>query len=177
MRRPPPAPLVPLLAAVLATAACGGAGEPARYPAAGEGRLVVEWRGGERLIDVPAQATYCGGDSLLVIVAVDRHWGAGLVLHGRFPLVAARTYRVRPSLGEDGTASAALRSVADSVQRAVLGLRGEVRLEPGGRATGRFEVGAAPLPGRSEPVHLAGAFRALPTSDTAGTCSAGPRSP
>lgn len=177
MRRPPFAPLVPLLAVVLAVAGCRRADGPVRYPSAGEGRLVLGWRAGARLMDAPAQATYCSGDSLLVIVAVDRRWGAGLVLRGRFPVVAPRTYAVLPSLGDDGTAAAAFRSVADSVQRAVIGLRGEVRLEPGRSATGRFEVGAAPLPGRSDPVHLVGAFRALPTSDTTGTCSAWSRNP
>ena len=128
-------------------------------------------------MDVPGQATYCAGDSLLVIVAVDRRWGAGLVLHGRFPVDTARSYAVRPWLGEDGTAAAAFRSVADSVRPAVMGLRGSVRLEAGGQATGRFEVGAAPLPGRSDPVHLVGAFRSLPTTDTSGTCSAWARTP
>jgi hypothetical protein len=80
-------------------------------------------------------------------------------------------------LGGDGTATAAFRPVGDSVQRAVMALRGTVWLAPGGRATGRFEIGAAPLPHRSDPVHLVGAFRALPTADSSSTCSAWSRTP
>jgi hypothetical protein len=148
-----------------------------RYPAAKEGRIVVERRGGPRLMDAEARATYCASDSLLVIIAVDRHWSAGIVLHGRFPLAAARTFTVRPSVGDDGTAAAAFRAVTDSVQRAVMALRGTVRLDRGASASGRFEIGAAPLPGRSDPVHLVGAFRAVPTADTSSTCSAWSRTP
>ncbi len=169
------APPLAALAAALASAACGG--RDTRAPAAAEGHLVVAWRGGGRLMDVAAQATYCAGDSLLLVFGVDRDWGAGLVLHGRFPPAAARSFAVRPSPAGDGTATAAFRSVADSVHRAVMALRGAVRLEPGRRATGTFEVGAAPLPGRSDPVHLVGAFRALPTADSSGSCSAWARTP
>jgi hypothetical protein len=177
MRRPPVHPCLVLLAAVLVAGACRGSDGATQQPTPVEGHLVLEWRGGARVMDAPAQATYCAGDSLLLIFAVDRRWGAGLLLHGRFPVDSTRTFTVRPSLGDDGTATAAFRPVADSVQRAVIALRGTVRLEPGGRATGRFEVGAAPLPGRSDPVHLVGAFRGLPATDTSATCSAWSRTP
>ncbi len=138
---------------------------------------MVSWRDGARLVDAPAQATYCSGDSLLVIIALDRPWGAGLALRGRFPVDSARTFAVRPSLGEDGTAAAAFRAVDDSVRPAILALRGTVRLEAGARATGSFELGAPPLPGQSAPVHLIGAFRGLRTGDSSISCSAWGRIP
>jgi hypothetical protein len=177
MRRRTIPPSLTLLLGALAAGACGGSAGAGRYPTAKEGRIVVEWRGGPRLMDAAAWATYCAADSLLVIIAVDRSWGAGLVLHGRFPGASVRGFTVRPSVGEDGTAAAAFRAVTDSVQRAVMALRGTVWLDAGSRATGRFDVGAAPLPGRSDPVHLVGAFRGLPTTDTATTCSAWSRTP
>jgi hypothetical protein len=166
-----------VLVGPLLAGACRGSDAAARPPAAAEGRLVLAWRGGARLIDAPARATYCTGDTMLAVFAVDRRWGAGLVLHGRFPVDSTRAFAVRPTLGDDGTATAAFRSVADSVHRAVMVLRGTVWLEPGARATGHFAVGAAPLPGRSDPLHLVGAFRALPTADSSITCSAWSRAP
>jgi hypothetical protein len=169
--------LLLILAVASAASGCRRPAGSAGYPAAGERHFVAEWRDGGRIVDAPAHATYCAGDSLLVIVAVDDRWGAGLVLHGRFPVDSARTYAIRPWLGDDGTAAAAFRSMQDSVHRAVMGLRGAVRLEPGPLATGRFEIGAAPLPGRSVPVHLVGVFRSLPTTDTSATCSAWARTP
>jgi hypothetical protein len=177
MRRPRVLLCLVLSLALVAAGACRGSGGTTRPPTPAEGRLVVAWRGGARFLDAPAHATYCAGDSLLLIVAVDRRWGAGLALRGRFPVESARSFTVRPSLGDDGTATAAFRSVADSVRRAVMALRGTVLIEKGARATGRFEVGAAPLPGRSDPVHLVGAFRALPTTDTSATCGAWSRTP
>jgi len=177
MRRASLVPSLLVLAGPLLVGACRGSDAAAHPPAAAEGRLVLAWRGGARLIDAPARATYCTGDSMLAVFAVDRRWGAGLLLHGRFPVDSTRAFAVRPALGDDGTATAAFRSVADSVRRAVMALRGTVWLQPGGRATGRFEVGAAPLPGRSEPVHLVGAFRSLPTADSSTDCSAWSRTP
>lgn len=177
MRRVSLVPSLLVLAGPLLAGACRGSAGGAHPPAAVEGRLVLAWRGGATLIDAPARATYCSGDSMLAVFAVDRRWGAGLLLHGRFPVDSTRAFAVRPALGDDGTATAAFRSVADSVHRAVMALRGTVWLEPGTRATGHFAVGAAPLPGRSDPVHLVGAFRALPTTDSSITCSAWSRAP
>jgi len=177
MRHPSVRPCLILLVGVLAGVASCGSGGLIRYPAAGQGRIVVERRGGPRLMDAAARATYCTGDSLLVIVAVDRRWGAGLVLQGRFPVDSARSFTVRPTVGGDGTAAAAFRAVTDTVLRAVMALRGTVWLDAGAQATGRFEIGAAPLPGRSDPVHLVGTFRALPTVDTATTCGSWSRIP
>jgi hypothetical protein len=177
MRRPPAIQPLLLLAAPLLVGACRGSDAAGRPRAATEGRLVLTWRGGAELMDAPGRATYCAGDSMLTIFAVDRRWGAGLVLHGRFPVDSTRAFAVRPTLGDAGTATAAFRSVSDSVQRAVMALRGTVWLEPGGRATGHFEIGAAPLPRRSDPVHLVGAFRSLPTADSSTTCSAWSRTP
>ncbi len=177
MRHPSSVFLVSFVTASALLVGCGGAGGRADPPAAGEGRLVVARRGGERILDAEAQATYCTGDSLLVIVGLGRDWGAALAVRGRFPMDSARTFTLRPWLGGDGTAAAVLRSVEDSVHQAVVGLRGSVRLEPGRRASGRFEIGAAPLPKTSVPLHLVGAFRGLPTTDTSGTCGAWARTP
>lgn len=177
MRRSPLIPSLLVLSGALLVGACRGLTGAAHPPAAAEGRLVLAWRGGAKLIDAPARATYCTGDSMLAVFAVDRRWGAGLLLHGRFPVDSTRAFAVRPTLGGDGTATAAFRSVADSVHRAVIALRGTVWLDPGARATGHFAVGAAPLPGRSDPVHLVGAFRGLPTADSSITCSAWSRTP
>jgi hypothetical protein len=165
------------VAVVAALPGCRASGGGDDFPDAADGRMVVAWRGGARLLDAAARALYCAGDSVLVIVALDTEWGAGLALRGRFPVGAARAFAVRPRLGEDGTAAAAFRSVADSVHRAVFGLRGFVRIEPGGQASGRFAIGAAPLPGHSDPLHLVGTFRTLPTSDTSATCGAWSRNP
>ncbi|MGD0483217.1 MAG: hypothetical protein ABSB58_01040 [Gemmatimonadales bacterium] len=164
-----------LLASTAALTACGPRDGSVRYPRAAEGSIVVERSSDTRLVDVAARATYCRQDSLLVIIAVDRRWSAGLVVRGPFPPKATRTFTVRPALAGDGTAAAAFRSVDDSIQSAVMALRGTVQIDTDPRATGRFTIGAAPEPGRSAPIHLVGAFRALPTSDTTATCSSLPR--
>jgi hypothetical protein len=175
MRRTPSLSICVLLAGTAALSACGLREGRVRYPSARAGSIVVERSGGARLVHVAARATYCREDSLLVIVAVDGRWSAGLVVRGPFPPKATRTFAVRPSLAGDGTAAAAFRLVDDSIQPAVMALRGTVEIDADARATGRFAIGAAPAPGRSDPIHLVGAFRALPTSDTTATCSASPR--
>ena len=177
MRRVCASPAFILLASAAVLTSCALRPGSVRYPRAREGRIVVERTGGAHLLDVGARATYCREDSLLVILAVDGHWSAGLVVRGPFPPKATRTFAVRPTLAGDGTAAAAFRAVGDSVQPAVMALRGTVQIDAGSRATGRFEIGAAPEPGRSDPVHLVGAFRALPTTDTTATCGSLPRTP
>jgi hypothetical protein len=164
-----------LLASTAVLTACGPRDGSVRYPRATEGSIVVERSGGARLVDVAARATYCRQDSLLIIIGMDRRWSAGLVVRGPFPPKATRTFAVRPALGGDGTAAAAFRAVDDSIQPAVMALRGTVQIDADPRATGRFVIGAAPGPGRSDPIHLVGAFRALPTNDTTATCSSSPR--
>ena len=164
-----------LLASTAALAACGVREGGVRYPRAAAGRIVVERSGGARLVNVAARATYCRQDSLLVIVSVDGRWSAALVVRGLFPPRAARSFAVRPTLAGDGTAAAAFRAVDDSIHPAVVALRGTIEVDADPRATGRFAIGAAPAPGRSDPIHLVGAFRALPTSDTSATCSSSPR--
>ncbi len=175
MRRAPSFSSSVLLAATAALVACGTREGSVRYPSARAGSIVVERSGGARLVHVAARATYCREDSLLVIIAVDGRWSAGLVIRGPFPPKATRTFAVRPSLAGDGTAAAAFRLVDDSIQPAVMALRGTVEIDADARATGRFAIGAAPAPGRSDPIHLVGSFRALPTTDTTATCSASPR--
>ena len=175
MRRAPSFSICVLLAGTAALTACGPREGSVRYPRAPEGSMVVERAGGALLVDVAAHATYCRQDSLLVIIAVDGRWSAGIVVRGVFPPKATRTFGVRPSLAGEGTAAAAFRAVDDSIRPAVMALRGTVEIDADARATGRFAIGAAPAPGRSDPIHLIGAFRALPTNDTTATCSASPR--
>jgi len=166
-----------LLLGALLLSLSGCLGGAPRYPRAGEGRLVVERNDGDRLVDAAARATYCAGDSILLILAVDTRWSAGLALRARFPLDSARTYRVRPALEGEGTAAAAFRAVTDSVEPGLLGVGGTVSLDTGLRASGRFQIDlAAPTEG-AEPGRLLGAFRALPTKDTSAACGATPRNP
>lgn len=177
MRRASRVPAILVVASAALLTACGRRSGTVRYPGVREGRLVVERQGGARLLDMAARATYCRQDSLLIILAVDGRWSAGLVARGPFPPKAARTFAVRPALAGDGTAAAAFRAVSDSIQPAVMALRGSVQVDAGARATGRFEIGAAPAPGRSDPIHLVGAFRALPTTDSTAACGSLPRTP
>jgi len=170
-------PTVIVLASAAVLAACEPRSGAVRYPGAREGRIVVDRTGGARLLDVAARATYCRQDSLLVILALDGRWSAGLIVRGPFPVKATRTFVVRPTLAGDGTAVAVFRQVNDSVHPAVMALRGTVQIDAGSRATGRFEIGAAPTPGRSDPIHIVGAFRALPTTDSTATCGSLPRTP
>ena len=160
---------VPIAAALTA---CERRSQADGYPEADDGRLVARL-GGKRVLDSAAQATYCRGDSILVIVAVTSRWTAGLALQGAFPVGTARTYAVGGSLAVpgEGAATAAFRAVTDSVEPALVGAGGTVRLEPGRQATGRFDVHVPAPDGRSAPRHILGAFRALPTTDTAATCS------
>jgi hypothetical protein len=171
-----------LLAAVVAAlfvSSCGRSTPDARSPEARAGHLVVEQvaRGRTRLLDAPARATFCAGDSVLVIIALDETWAAGLALHTLFPVPEARSLHVASELGGDGTGAAAFRSVADSVQQALLASGGTVRLAVGAQASGTFDL-AVPVPqsGR-RPDRLLGAFQALPTADTAAVCGSTSRIP
>jgi hypothetical protein len=146
------------------------------YPEAGNGRLAAQV-GGRQLLHGAAQATYCRGDSTLVVVAVTSRWAVGLALRGVFPVAEVRTFTVGGILAGEGTATAAFRAVTDSVEPALVGAGGTARLEPGRLATGRFDVTVPAPDGRSPPQRILGAFRALPTADTAATCSSTPRTP
>jgi hypothetical protein len=170
MRRRTRSLLLALLSTAPALTACGRRAPLGRYPEAAEGRLAAELAG-ERLLHSAAQATYCRGDSILVIVAVTSRWTAGLALRSDFPLGTARNFSVGGSLAGVGTATAAFRAVTDSVEPALVGAGGTVRLEPGRQATGRFDIGVPAPGGRSARRRILGAFRALPTADTAATCS------
>ena len=166
--------LLALLSIAPALTACGRRAQVDRYPEVGEGRLAAQV-GGKTILQSAAQATYCRGDSILVIVAVTSRWAAGLALRGAFPVAAARDFSVGASLAGAGNATAAFRAVTDSVEPALVGAGGTVRLEPGRRATGRFDVTVPAVDGRSRPQRVLGAFRALPTADTTSTCSGTPR--
>jgi len=130
-----------------------------------------------RLLDAPARATFCAGDSVLVVIAVDEMWAAGLALRTIFPVPAVRSLRVATALGGEGTGAAAFRSVADSVRQALVASGGAVRLAAGAQASGTFDI-AVPAPqGSRGPIRLLGAFRALPTAFTAGACGSALRIP
>jgi hypothetical protein len=163
-----------LLAAATAVLGVSGCGGPAdsRSPEARAGHLVVEQvaRRRTRLLDAPARATFCAGDSVLVIVAVDEMWAAGLALRTLFPVPEARSLRVATALGGEGTGAAAFRSVADSVRQALVASDGAVRLAAGAQASGTFDITVPAPQGSRGPIRLLGAFRALPTADTAGAC-------
>ena len=176
MRRRSGSPLLAILFVAPALAACGRRAPADRYPEASAGRLAAQL-GGQRILHSAAQATYCRGDSILVIVAVTPRWTAGLALRGVFPVATARSYSVGGSLAGSGTATAAFRAVTDSVEPALVGAGGTARLEPGRQATGRFDVNVPAPDGRSPPRRILGTFRALPTADTAATCSITPRTP
>ena len=164
----------PLLVAIISIApalsACWNGVHVDRYPEAGAGRLAAQLAG-KQMLHSAAQATYCRGDSILVIVAVTSRWTAGLALRGSFPAETTRTFSVAASLAGTGTATAAFRAVTDSVEPALVGAGGTVRIEPGRQATGRFDVHVPAPDGRSPQRRILGAFRALPTADTAATCS------
>lgn len=170
----------PLLFACLAIApaltACERRAQADRYPEVGEGRLAADLAG-ERILHSAAQATYCRGDSLLVIVAVTPGWTAGLALRVAFPVDSAMNFSVGGSLSAVGSATAAFRAVTDSVEPALVGMGGSAQLEPGRQATGRFDVNVPAPDGLSPGRRILGAFRALPTADTAATCSSTPRTP
>jgi hypothetical protein len=158
--------------AVLGVSGCGGGPADARPPEARTGHLVVEQvaRRRTRLLDAPARATFCAGDSVLVIVAVDETWAAGIALRTIFPVPAVRPLQIATALGGEGTGAAAFRSVADSVRQALLASSGTVRLAAGAQASGTFDITVAAPEGSRGPIRLLGAFRALPTADTAGAC-------
>jgi len=176
MRRRTRSLLVAILSVTPALSACGRRTQADRYPEAGEGRLAVQLAG-RSILHSAARATYCRGDSILVIVAVTSRWTAGLALRGAFPVDTARNFSVGGSLAGVGTATAAFRAVTDSVEPALVGVGGTARLDPGRQATGRFDVSVPAVDGRSPARRILGAFRALPTADTASTCSSTPGTP
>jgi hypothetical protein len=165
--------------AVLGVSACGGGPADSRPPEARAGHLVVEQvaRRRTRLLDAPARATFCAGDSVLVVIAVDETWAAGLALRTIFPVLAVRSLRVATALSGEGTGAAAFRSVADSVRQALLASSGTVRLAAGAQASGTFDITVPAPQGSRGPIRLLGAFRALPTTDTAGACGSALKTP
>jgi hypothetical protein len=168
--------LLAFLSIAPALSACGRRVQVSRYPEAGEGKLAAELAG-ERMLHSAAQATYCRGDSILVIVAVTSRWTAGLALRSVFPAETTRTFSVGAALAGAGTATSAFRAVTDSVEPALVATRGTIRLDTGRLATGRFDVSVPAVDARSRPRRVLGAFRTLPTVDTTSTCSSTPRTP
>lgn len=168
--------LVGLSVVALGTGACRRGTRP---PEARTGRLVIERVGGgrQRLVDASASATYCRADSLLVIIALDRAWGAGLAVRAPFPFDSQRVLRVLPALGDSGMAILTVRAIGDSVRAAVVATSGTVTLSAGASATGSFLVTLPPRDSGRVTERLVGAFRFLPTADTAAACGTTPRTP
>lgn len=169
-------PLLWLAGAAFGTAACDQGTHP---PDARPGRLVIDrlGRARQRLMDASASATYCRGDSLLVILALDRTWGAGLAARTPFPADSERVLPVLPALGDSGQAILAVRAIGDSVQAALMAASGTVTLSAGASATGSFLVALPPRDSGRVRERLVGAFRSLQTSDTAAACGTTPRTP
>jgi hypothetical protein len=141
--------------AVLAGAACDGTGP-------GGGRFVAERVAARTttLVRGPARATFCPDDSVLLIIALGRTWSGGFALRSAFPLIAARDFRVAPSLGGPGSATAAFRSLLAG--RAELGVAGSIRLEPSRNVSGRFDVQARDSAGVQ--VRIQGELAGIPLS-------------
>lgn len=124
-----------LAAAVIAAlvgAACGAGPDASN-------RLVVDrvTKGSGRLLDLPARATYCAGESLLTVIAVGRGWSGGFALHVVLPVRAAVTLPVRRPPAGFGAATAAFRPVAGVAR---LGVGGTVTLAPSSVVDGVFSV-------------------------------------
>lgn len=151
-----------------ALTACPGDSGPDAGDGARAGRLQLEreGRGAARLVDAPARATYCGSDSAMVIVAVDREWTGGVALRIPWPLTGPRPFTVRHGLEGIGTASVALRSMQDSVGPALVAVSGTVRVEPDTSPTGRLDVIAEAADGSR--VRVAGRFRQIPLTAACG---------
>jgi hypothetical protein len=149
--------------------ACGGDSGGVTGDATRAGRLLMEreGHGAARFIDAPARASWCAAESSLVIVAVDRAWTGGIALRVTWPLGGARVFLVRRGLEGEGSATAALRSMADSAGPALVAVSGTVRVERGTTPTGRLDVIAEAADG--SPVRVSGRFRQIPlTSGCAG---------
>lgn len=175
MRRTVFARSTPLLALALALAGCDGAAPPQ----AARGHLVVDrvGRQHQRLVDVRTSAIYCTVDSVLVVIALDRSWGAGLALRTVFPVPRQETLPLRLALEAGPNAVMALRGIADSVRSAVVLVSGTLTLEPGRDASGAFSGTLPRRDSTSATQRFVGAFRALPTIDSAVACGAGARIP
>ncbi len=151
---------------VILASACGDATLGGSAGATG-GRLVVHrLPDGVRLLEAPARAQACETDSTLAIIAMTRAWSVAIGLRTAWPLAEASSFRVRGIADSLGTGALAARALSDSVQPALTAYGGSLGLEPGVRASGRFEVVAA---GPTwDTVTLAGEFQGIPI--TTGLC-------
>jgi len=112
------------------------------------------------LLDEPAFATYCAGDSLLTIVAVGGGGEAGLAVRAAIPLRTARTFTVEAALADTSSATAAVRLRTGSAR---VGISGTVRLQVGSRISGDFDV-ALPDSAGTHP-RLKGRLSRIPVRD------------
>jgi hypothetical protein len=157
--------IAPVLA--LAAVGCSGRGRSAMVggPDAG-GRMVVQRAAGDvsTVVDGPARASYCAADSLLLIIGVGLTWSSGFAVRTVLPLAETRAFRIQPSLGELGTATAVFRPLR--VGAAEFGTAGTVSLDPGTGVTGRFDL-AVPDSG-AEKRSFRGRWSAIPVRVLAG---------
>lgn len=145
----------PLLLVVLLAGACAREPTIDAGPAA-EGRLLLERPGPHtiRLVDARARGTACPRDTSVVAVVVTGRVTAAVAARTLWPLDSATAFTVQNALGTPGTAAVAVREVRDPLARAVVAVRGTVRLEPGDRLTGRIDAVAVDSAGTA--VHLSG---------------------
>jgi len=154
-----------VLSLILASA-CGDATLDGSAGATG-GRFVLRrMPDGEALLEAPARALVCERDSTVAIVAADGDWGVGLGLRTTWPLAEPTSFAIRAAPDSLGTGAVAARSLRDSVSEALTARNGSLRLEPLGRAAGRFEVTAVGV--ADDTVLLEGVFRNVPV--TTGAC-------
>lgn len=155
---------------VLAGAACDASHGAGAGPIPEGGRLLAQ-RVAKRtttILSDPAQASYCGADSLLVIIALGRTWTGGLALRVVLPLAAAHEFQVQPSLGGLGTATAAFRPLNAGVLQP--GVSGTIHLDPSKDVTGRFDIAAPDSSGTR--IAIRGRLSRIPVLVLAkGTCA------
>lgn len=125
-----------LVAAVALLALWGAA---CRAGAGKAGRLSVQrvTKPAATLLDAPARAWYCPGESLLSVVAVGPKFSGGLALRVSLPVQRRRTFELARHLAGDGTAAAAFRPLG-GVARFAVG--GSVALRPSREIEGEFRA-------------------------------------
>jgi hypothetical protein len=142
-----------LLAALLLPAAACGGSPAAQGDVGGNLTLRRDAPHAAGLLDAPVRARYCARDSILWLVAVDRHWSAAIALRTAHPY--ATHYEVTSRLGGAASATIGARDIGDSIRPAVTSLHGTVELERSPLA-GRFSFET----GDSAKQRFSGSFKA-----------------
>ena len=147
---------------LLAATGCGAA-DRLLHPV---GRLQLQRDGAGPLLDVPAEARFCGADSTLSIVGANRSWSAAVALRTSWP-AARLEFTIDSVIGAAGSAAVAARPLKDSVGLALTALHGTLRLDAPSRVKGSLDLVAR---GAGDSVHLVGRFEA--PYATRGVCPA-----